>query len=118
MKNENNYIIIIKNKNCVKNQLYLGIQLLRAILCFWVVSFHNMSRKKVLIRAILKKRFHVPTFFIISFYFLSKNYNPRNINRINQRFIRLLIPYLIWPIIVWIFNNLLFLYTKNNRFNR
>jgi len=117
MKNKNNKIII-ENKNDIKKQVNLGIQLLRSILCFWVVSFHNMKRKKVLVRKILKKHFHVPTFFIISFYYLSKNYNKRNINKFNQRFERLLIPYLIWSIIVWIFNNLLFLFTKTNRFNR
>jgi len=77
-----------------------------------------MSRKRKLIRIIIKKHFHVPIFFIISFYYLSKNYNQRNVNKISQRFERLLIPYLIWPIIVWIFNNLFFLFNKINRFKR
>lgn len=117
MKNEN-YKLLMGKKNDIKKQVNLGILILRAILCFWVVSFHNMNRKKVLIRKILQKHFHVPTFFIISFYYLLKNYNGRNIKKINQRFERLLIPYIIYPIIIWVFNNLLFLFTKNNRFNR
>ena len=115
---ENNYKSLIENKNGAKKQYNLGIQLLRAILCFWVVSFHCMSRKNILIRIILKKHFHVPTFFIISFYYLLKNCNEKDIKKIKQRFERLLIPYLIWPTIILIFNNLLFFFIKFNRFNR
>ena len=69
MKNKNNYKSLRRNKNGIQKQYNLGIQLLRAILCFWVVSFHCMSRKNKFVRIILKKHFHVPIFFIISFYY-------------------------------------------------
>ena len=46
MENENNYKLLSENKDSIKKKFNLGIQLLRAILCFWVVSFHNMNRKK------------------------------------------------------------------------
>lgn len=97
----------------------LGIQLLRTILCFWVVCFHCLSTKNKLIKNIVReKAFHVPTFMLISFYFLSNKLYEKNINKIKQRFERLLMPYLIWPFIIWIINNLLYVFLKFNRFNK
>ena len=97
----------------------LGIELLRAILCFWVVCFHCLKLKnRVLKKIIFKKTFHVPTFIIISFFMLFKNLNERNIIKIKRRFELLLIPYIVWPSIIWFISNLLFKIFKFNRFNR
>lgn len=108
----------IKSKS-TKNERNLGIELLRMILCFWIVLFHCINIKnKYLINIIFKKRFHVPTFIFISFYFSYNNLYYRNIYKIKSKFERLLIPYIILPIIVWSINNLLYLIIKFNRFNR
>lgn len=103
----------------MKKRINIGIQLLRMILCFWVVCYHCLRvRNKIICNIIFRKVFHVPTFMFISFYYLFDNLYKRNINKIKNRFIRLLIPYLIWPILIWIINNLLIVSIKFNRFNR
>ena len=97
----------------------LGLELLRAILCFWVVLFHCLKIENEYLKNIIKNKiFHVPTFIFISFYFLNKNLCERNINKIKSRFKRLLIPYFIWPIIVFVINNLFYLTFKFNRFGK
>lgn len=104
------------NKN--RNQLNLGIQLLRAILSFWVICYHCYRTNNEIIKNIIQKCFHVPTFILISFFFIYKNLDKRNITKIKQRNERLLIPYIIWPIMIWLVNNLLFAFFKSSRYNR
>lgn len=104
------------NKN--RNQVNLGIQLLREILSFWVVCYHCYRIKNIIVKNIIQKRFHVPTFILISFYFMFKNIDKRNITTIKQRNERLLIPYIIWPVMIWIVNNLLFALFKSSLYNR
>lgn len=107
----------IKNES-KKIERNSGIELLRMILCFWIVLFHCLKLKnKYLINIIFKKRFHVPTFIFISFYFLYNNLCYRNIYKIKSRLTRLLIPYIILPLTIWIINNLLYFIIKYNRFN-
>ena len=103
----------------MKEQINYGIQLLRMILCFWVVCFHCLKvENKILRNIIFVKLYHVPTFVFISFYFLLNNLYTRDIRKIKHRFIRLLIPYFAWPLIIWIINNILYLLSNYNRFNR
>ena len=110
--------MIIKNKSS-KTSLNLGIELLRFIMCFWVILYHCFdTNNKRIKKIIILKRFHVPTFMFISFYFFYDSLNSRNINKIRMRLIRLSIPYFIWPTIIWIFNNILYLIFQSNRFNR
>ena len=86
------YSIILTNENSNIFNKNLGLELLRAILCFWVVLFHNLRIKNIYLKKIIKiKIFHVPTFIFISFYFLYKNLCERNIHKIKFRFKRLLI---------------------------
>ena len=78
-----------------------SFELLRLILCFWVVVQHcyrNASKKR---------RFHVPTFMIMSFYFYYNTLKTNDIIKIKQRFQRLLIPYIIWGIFIFILNYIL-----------
>ena len=113
------YSILLTNETSKIFNKNLGLELLRLILCFWVILFHCLRIKNFYLKNIIKnKTFHVPTFFFISFYFLYKNLCERNINKIKFRFKRLLIPYLIWPVIVFIINNLFYLTFKYNRFGR
>ena len=85
----------------------LGIELLRFLLCLWIVFIHcsiiKSNHKKY-----LKKEFHVPTFMLISFYFYSGLLHMRIKEKIIARFQRLLIPYILWPIIIFLINNFLF----------
>ena len=91
--------------------LNLGIQILRAILCLWVLFSHCAKIKKEHLKY-FKKNFHVPTFFILSFYFYYPTLVKRNSIIIKKRFQRLLLPYFFWPIFVFILNNLLVHFTS------
>ena len=97
----------------------LGLQLLRMILCLWILIIHtSFPSNKLIAHILFERRFHVPSFIIISFYFQYKYFTQRNIIKIKERFKRLLLPYILLPIIIWIFNNLLFLFFHINRFGR
>ena len=97
----------------------LGIQILKMILCFWVVLLHTYSfSNKLIFEIFFQRRFHVPTFIIISFYFFYYNISQRNIMKIKRRFERLLFPYILIPLIIWVFNNLIYIFFKINRFKR
>ena len=90
-----NYLKKSKNIN-------LGIQILRTILCFWVVCFHCLDDKKISYITFYitkKKQYHVSCFIFISFYFSYNIFNQRLINKFKNRIERLLISYIIWPII-------------------
>lgn len=100
----NNLTIKIKSNNKI-----IGIQILRTILCFWVVLDHllcNKYRNKYHI--FFRIRLHVPCFILISFYFSFRTISERNFEKIKKRFERLLIPYLIFPIIILVINNICF----------
>ena len=83
-------------KNNHKN---LGIEILRMILCFWVIAYHYAGKKNKLKYKILKTFFHVPTFMLISFYFSYNTFISNDIIKYKKRLERLLVPYIIWPII-------------------
>ena len=93
---------------CTKNNntRNLGIQLLRFILCLWIVVQHCSRIKRNHIKYLLKG-FHVPTFILLSFYYFYNILSNRNIDKIIMRFRRLLIPYIIWPLLIYLLNNLL-----------
>ena len=77
----------------------LGIEVLRMILCFWVITFHfagDINKNKF---KILQTFYHVPTFMLISFYFSYKIFISKDIIKYKKRLERLLIPYIIWPIL-------------------
>ena len=80
------------------NTINLGIELLRMILCFWVIFLHY-SGKDYQNKKILKTYFHVPTFMLISFYFSNKIFISKNMIKVKQRLQRLIIPFVIIPII-------------------
>lgn len=84
------------SKNNHKN---LGIEILRMILCYWIITFHYAGMKNKLKYKILKTLFHVPTFMLISFYFFYNTFISNDIIKYKKRLIRLLVPYIIWPII-------------------
>ena len=87
------------------NNINLGIQILRTILCFWVICFHCLDNKKISYITFCiakKKEYHVPCFIFISFYFSYNIFSHRLINKFKNRIERLLIPYIIWPIIIMI----------------
>ena len=101
----NKFILLfykMEDKNAYKKINY-NFELLRLILCLWVV-FHHCCRNVDKI----KGNFHVPTFMIMSFYFYYNTLKTKNIARIKHRFQRILIPYIIWPIFILFFNNILF----------
>jgi fucose 4-O-acetylase-like acetyltransferase len=62
-----------------------SLELLRFILCFWVVLHHCCKYVGK-----FKGRFHVPTFMIMSFYFYYNSLKAKTIIKINQRFERIL----------------------------
>ena len=110
----NNHNKNISDKN-------LGIQVLRTILCLWVVFFHCLNIKyayKKKYAFIFTKFYHVPCFTFISFYFNANIFIQKNCKKIIIRLQRLLIPYFIYPISIWLINNLIFFIFRNNRFHR
>lgn len=105
---------MISNRN-------LGIEILRAILSFWVILFHCLNMKYAYHKFFFftkTKFYHVPSFTFISFYFTSNIIIKKNLNKIICRFERLFIPYLIYPILVWLINNFAFVVFKTNRYKR
>ena len=102
--NKNNISESFQNKNkiadCIK--INLGIQILRCLLCFWIIIIHCSSIKQKH-EKYFSKQFHVPTFFFISFYFYYPIIYNKNKSKVISRFQRLLLPYLFWPIIRIIF---------------
>ena len=96
-----------------------GLEILRLLLCYWVVLFHCLSKTDFdFIKVIKKKKFHVPCFFFISFFFLFPVIKGKNIKKMALRLERLLIPYIIWPINIWVFNNVLYCFLKLSRFRK
>ena len=92
-----------------RKNINLGIEILRTILCFWVVCFHCLNDKKIsytIFYIAKKKQYHVPCFSFISFYFSYNIYSQRNISKFKNRIERLLIPYIIWPLIIIVFDNI------------
>ena len=84
-----------------ENNLNLGIEILRILLSFWVVTVHCYYSRNNYVKLFYKKiKFHVPTFIFISFYFYYNKLSKRSINKIIQRFKRLLIPYIIWALLI------------------
>ena len=91
-----------------KQNINLGIEILRMILCFWVLSFHCLENNKInyLLYYITKiKIYHVPCFCFISFYFSYNVFFSGTNIKFKKRIERLLIPYIIWPIIFFIIDN-------------
>ena len=88
-----------------KNRI-LGIELLKALLCLWVVIIHCWNSTNKIVKY-LRRGFHVPTFFMISFYFFYPILSERKRVKIIFRFQRLIIPYIIWPIVIFSLNNIL-----------
>ena len=93
----------MENDRNINKKINYSYQLLRLILCFWVV-IHHCCRKVYL----FKGKFHVPTFLLMSFYFYYNTLKNKNIKKIKQRYQRILIPYIVWAIFIYIFNNILF----------
>lgn len=92
-----------------------GIQILRMLLCLWIVLAHCCKiRNNFLKTLLLVKPFHVPIFFIISFYFFYGKLYLRSLNKIKIRFGRLLLPYIIYPIIILLLNNVFSLVANLN----
>ena len=73
----------------------LGIEILRMILCFWVITFHFAGNKNKTKYKILNTFYHVPTFMLISFYFSYNTFFLNDITKFKKRLERLLIPYII-----------------------
>lgn len=108
---KNKRIIDSRNKN-------INLEILRMILCFWVVTCHTCTFKNTKINRIISSHFHVPSFMIISFFYFYKNLDMRNIPKIKKRFERLLLPYFIWPISLYILNNILLILHCESFFNK
>lgn len=102
-------MLIQKNMNVKKEKINLGIELLRMILSFWVLSFHCLEKNKInyFIFYITKTKFyHVPCFCFISFYFSYSVFFDRNSLKLKKRLERLLIPYIIWPLFIFSIYNI------------
>lgn len=106
---------INNNQIKINSKLNLGIELLRFILCLWIVVVHCSKRTKNNIK-LFTKGFHVPTFFMLSFYFYYPTLCDKNINKIKARFKRLIYPYLFWPVITLLLNNILIKFTSLSKY--
>ena len=104
-KNIKNYFL-----NMERSKINFGIEILRMILCFWVLNFHFNKNKNRKYYKILNTFYHVPTFMIISFYLSNKLFSTLDIIKIKQRIYRLLLPYLVIPIIKLLIDSFYFHY--------
>jgi len=100
----------IKIKEETPKSYNFGLGFLRMILALRVIISHCYNHKlktnnKLLILAVVSRRVHVPSFFIISFYFILNVLIQLNPKLLYKRIVRLSIPYLGWPIIIYILNN-------------
>jgi fucose 4-O-acetylase-like acetyltransferase len=88
-------------------KINIGIQILRMILSFWIVTIHSyfFKNKYSLKRHFKQKMFHVPTFMLISFFFFYHHLSKRDSHKIKRRFKRLLIPYFTWSFVYLLINN-------------
>jgi len=77
----------------------LGIEILRMILCFWIITYHFAGKINKSKYKILKTFYHVPTFMLISFYFSYSIFISKDIIKYKKRLERLLIPYIIYPLL-------------------
>ena len=111
--------MIINNEinNLNKRNLNSGIEILRVLLCLWVVITHCSHIKEKHFKY-LKKGYHVPTFILLSFYFYYQVFNKRIQSKIIARFEKLLIPYIFWPTILLIINNFLFYKMSVGKFKK
>lgn len=107
----------MKKKELENRQLNIGIEILRFLLCFWIVIIHCSNVKKAH-QSFLSKKFHVPTFIFLSFYFSFQAFRKREITKIISRFQRLLIPYVLWPSIILIINNFLHFFFSFGQFSK
>ena len=94
----------MKNGKAIPKTINNGIEILRFILCLWIVIHHCSIIKEKHIKYI-RRAFHVPTFVLMSFYFFYPYIRDRKIEKIVSRFQRLLYPYVLWPIIILLLNN-------------
>lgn len=82
---------------------YLGIDLLRMILQFFIVVHHtsDYSTENNIFMEFNKLylSFYTSSFFLMSFYFSFRLFNSFNITKIKERLFRISFPYIVWPII-------------------
>ena len=111
MKIENSYKRINRN---------LGIEILRMILCFWVISFHCLNKNNIsyFLYFITKTKFyHVPCFSFISFYYSYNIFCGASKKNVLKRLERLLIPYIVWPLLIFLKHNIIhFIFNNSGRY--
>ena len=96
-KNIPDNFIQYQNIRIKSPNINLGIQIMRALLCLWIVIKHCSTFRKNH-KKYLSKDFHVPTFFLLSFYFYYPIIFKKNIEKVISRFQRLSIISLKYPI--------------------
>ena len=96
-----------------------GLGFLKMILAFKVIVSHcynyNSATNKLLSLTVVKRKIHVPSFFIMSFYYILNVLMQLNFKLLYKRIVRLSIPYLGWPIIIYIINNAIICHIFNFR---
>lgn len=108
---------MIKANSKQNNSINIGIELLRALLCLYVICFHcSFIQRKHL--KYFELCLHVPTFFLISFYFYYTILKNKRAIKITSRFQRLLFPYVSWSIIIFILDNILTRFTSLKQVKR
>ena len=85
-----------------------GLAILKVILAFKVLVFHNYNyystKNKTIMFITLNRNLHVPSFYIMSFYFMAIHLFALDFIVLIKRIIRLAIPYIGWPIIFYRLN--------------
>ena len=94
----------MKKSQLGDRNINIGIQLLRFLLCLWIVIIH-CSHIKLEYTKYIRRSFHTPTFILLAFYFYYPLLYNRIITKIIRRFQRLLIPFIIWPSLFFILHN-------------
>ena len=102
-----------------KTERNYGLEILRSIMCFWVIVFHCLKTTRfTFIKIFKQKMFHIPCFFFISFFFLYPVIIKKNKDKMILRLERLLIPYIAWPITIWVANNIIYYLLKKSRIRK
>lgn len=107
-----------KNSKKIHKKFNYGLAILKVILAFLVLVWHNFdyksSKNKTIIFITKNRKHHVPSFFIMSFYFMAPHLFSLNFKILINRLFRLYIPYIIWPIIFYKLNGYLNRYYHKN----
>ena len=92
-----------KNSKKIHKKFNYGLAILKVILAFLVLVWHNFdynsSKNKTIIFITKNRKHHVPSFFIMSFYFMAPHLFSLNFKILINRLFRLYIYHILFGLL-------------------